>query len=339
METTAIVIPDANDLGKIGIKQLKRYWAKGCAFREKLLNEADFHDEINIDTILLSVLGLGLEQTLRHWYSLNDFNEFEDWILDINGGRIDSAKVARFNALFDGAEAVVYDAGEQVLSDADLDFFNEHGYVILRNAITKEDAAATLAVVCDFLNVDINDPATWYTANPARQGIMVQLFQHSVLQKNRDAERIRKAYGQLLGRSDIWVNVDRVGFNPPETGKWKFPGPRLHWDVSLELPIPFGLQGILYLSDTQANQGAFSLIPGFHNKIEDWINSLPQGCNPRTENLYELGVIPVVANAGDFIIWHHALPHGSSPNTSALPRIVQYINYLPVDAKILKKWL
>ncbi|MNE39994.1 Phytanoyl-CoA dioxygenase (PhyH) [compost metagenome] len=112
----------------------------------------------------------------------------------------------------------------------------------------------------------------------------------------------------------------------------------MHWDVSLDLPIPFGLQGLLYLSDTQANQGAFTLVPGFHNRIDSWINSLPAGSNPRNQDLHQLGSMPVVANAGDFIIWHQALPHGSSPNTSNRPRLVQYINYSPIDAEIKMEW-
>jgi ectoine hydroxylase-related dioxygenase (phytanoyl-CoA dioxygenase family) len=167
----------------------------------------------------------------------------------------------------------------------------------------------------------------------------VQLFQHPALEKNRRSARVRNAYEQLWGRKDLWVNTDRAGFNPPETELWKFPGPRLHWDVSLALPIPFGLQGILYLSDTQAHQGAFTLVPGFHNNIESWLGSLPADANPRTQDLYALGTYPVVANAGDFIIWHHALPHGSSPNTSAVPRIVQYINYAPLDAEERETWI
>jgi ectoine hydroxylase-related dioxygenase (phytanoyl-CoA dioxygenase family) len=158
------------------------------------------------------------------------------------------------------------------------------------------------------------------------------------LEKNRTSPKIRAAYEQLWGRTDLWMNTDRVSFNPPETEFWSFPGPRLHWDVSLELPIPFGLQGLLYLSDTEATQGAFTLVPGFHKKITEWINSLPPGADPRTQDLSKLGPQPVAANAGDFIIWHQALPHGSSANTATRPRIVQYINYLPVDAETKDKW-
>ena len=168
---------------------------------------------------------------------------------------------------------------------------------------------------------------------------MVQLFQHPALEKNRLSAKIRKAYEQLWSRKDLWVNTDRVGFNPPETSSWKFPGPKMHWDVSLAMPIPFGLQGILYLADTASNQGVFTLVPGFHNKIESWLGSLPPSVNPRNEDIYALGTKPIEAKAGDFIIWHQALPHGSSPNSSELPRFVQYINYAPLDAEVNEVWI
>lgn len=162
---------------------------------------------------------------------------------------------------------------------------------------------------------------------------MIQLFQHPILEKNRSSVKVRKVYEQLWNRRDLYVNTDRVGFNPPETERHPFQGPLLHWDVSLELPIPFGLQGILYLADTAENQGAFTLVPGFQNRIEDWINKLPPGSDPRREDLYALGAAQIAANAGDFILWHRALPHGSSPNTNISPRFVQYFTYMPADEK------
>jgi ectoine hydroxylase-related dioxygenase (phytanoyl-CoA dioxygenase family) len=226
-----------------------------------------------------------------------------------------------------------------VLTEKDLEFWDKNGYVIIKNAISKIDSQATVNAICNFLKITESDATTWYTPNDNKQGIMVQLFQHEQLEKNRQSLKIKKAYEQLWQRKDIWVNADRVGFNPPETDFWKFPGPKLHWDVSLIQPIPFGLQGILYLTDTEENQGAFSVVPGFQNKIETWLNRLPLNTNPRTEDLYALGVKGIAANAGDFIIWHHALPHGSSVNTSNKPRFVQYINYAPIDAEVQEKWL
>jgi hypothetical protein len=341
MVTPTTEPPASTETGSLGVLHLKRYWTKSLLKKTGRLSPEALQEEWKIDTILLAVLGLGLEQTARYLYhSSSGFRDFENWILEINGGKLNQVKIKAFN------DYIITRKIQQkapttapVLSEADIDFWDENGYVIVRGAISPADCKQTIEAICDFIHIRLDDPATWYEPHPARQGIMVQLFQHPALEKNRQSLKIRAAYEQLWNRSDLWVNTDRVGFNPPQTGQWKFPGPDLHWDVSLQLPIPFGLQGILYLSDTQANQGAFTLVPGFHRRIATWLHSLPAGTNPREQNMHALGSRPVVANAGDFIIWHQALPHGSSPNTSTLPRIVQYINYTPLDAEIREKWI
>ena len=128
----------------------------------------------------------------------------------------------------------------------------------------------------------------------------------------------------MWNREDIWVNVDQAGFNPPERPGWTFPGPHLHWDVSLTQPIPFGVQGILYLDDVAADQGAFTCVPGFHRSIDAWLRSLPEGADPRAQDVSG-HAIPIAGRAGDLVIWHHALPHGSSSNRAQKPRIVQYM--------------
>ena len=37
--------------------------------------------------------------------------------------------------------------------------------------------------------------------------------------------------------------------------------------------------------------------------------------------------------AGDLIIWHKALPHGSRPNSAKRPRIVQYLSMYPTKGE------
>jgi len=331
-------IPSSHETGKLQVKHLKRYWNKALLKRDGKLGANDLSDEWNADRTLLFALGLGLEQTVKHLYQTAPaFNEFEDWIVTVTGG-LDTEKIARFNRIFEhGAPADT--PIEKVLTDGDLSFWDENGYIILRNAVCKENCDAVIDALCSHIGVDQYDNATWYTHHRDKQGIMIQLFQHPALERNRNNETIRKAYEQLWGRKDIWPTTDRVSFNPPETETHPFQGPRLHWDVSTVLPIPFGLQGLLYLGNTAENQGAFTLVPGFQNRIESWINSLPSGAIPQKQDLYALGPKPIAANAGDFIIWHQALPHGSSPNTSNAPRFVQYINYAPVDEEWNKVWL
>ncbi|MFL9483501.1 phytanoyl-CoA dioxygenase family protein [Chitinophagaceae bacterium LWZ2-11] len=331
----------SNEKNRLGVYHLNRFYSKTIAIRNGKLSSRDVPDEWNLDATLLSALNIGIEQTIRYLYNeAPPFSIFEDWILEANNNKPDESKIKLFNDSITGQAAfnLPEENASLPLTEEDLRCWQENGYVIVRNAISKEDCEATINAIADFLSLDINNPDTWYEPHPAKQGIMVQFFQHKALEKNRDAAKIRGAFEQIWQRKDLWVVTDRVSFNPPENEKWQFPGPRLHWDVSLDLPIPFSTQGLLYLSDTQHNQGAFTLVPGFHNKIDNWIHSLPEDANPRMQDLHALGSKPIAANAGDFIIWHQALPHGSSPNTATLPRIVQYINYVPIDVEEKKDW-
>jgi hypothetical protein len=323
------LLPPVQEMGELQLMHLKRYWQKSMLIRNGKLKAVDVEYEAQLDKTLLSTLGLGLEQAVIYLYQFApSFNEFEQWILD-TVGKPSPDSITLFNNTMINKDNPAERAVQKVLNQDQLDFWDRNGYLILRNAIPKEDCEKTIETICSYIQIERDDPATWYTKHPARHGIMVQLFQDANLEKNRRSETIRAAFEHLWNRTDLWVTADRVGFNPPETATWKFPGPRLHWDTELKLPIPFAMQGILYLADTEENQGAFSLVPGFQHRIDAWLNSLPAGANPYDENLYNLGCIPIAANAGDFIIWHQALPHGSSPNTSSKPRFVQYFTYDP----------
>ena len=341
MDTGALSLADSTANCSLGVLHLKRYWDKAQLKKTGKLQQDALAEEWNIDNTLLAVLGLGIEQTIKQLFlNSGDFASFENWILCVNNGIPEQQKIDEFNAyiLTRESSAKKPTRDDSILSAEDRDSWNENGYIILREAISKEDCEAAISAICDFININRYDPETWYNPGPERQGIMVQLFQHPALEKNRRAPKIRAAFEQLWERYDLWVNTDRAGFNPPQIDQRKFSGPHLHWDVSLELPIPFGTQGILYLADTAPNQGAFTLVPGFQNRIEDWLHSLAPGTDPRTENIHALGSTPIAANAGDCIIWHQALPHGSSPNTAVIPRFVQYINYAPLDAEVNQKW-
>ena len=339
MQPAELALPESLETGTIPVYHLKRLWSKAIARKRGELAAEALQSEWNLDSTLLSTLGLGLEQTMIYLYQYStSFADFEQWIIETNGGAIDTKRTDAFNQIILNAGVQAPSEQADVLSEDDLTFWKENGYVIIREAVNREDSLAAEKCIWEFLEMDANDPATWYKPHEHKQGIMVQLFQHEALAKNRQSPRIRKAYEQLWSRSDLWVSNDRAGFNPPETSDWKFPGPRLHWDVSLEPPIPFGTQGILYLTDTLPEQGALTIVPGFQNRIEEWLRGLPSNVNPRNEDIYALGTKAIGANAGDFIIWHQSLPHGSSPNRATLPRIVQYINWQPADPEVRKNW-
>jgi hypothetical protein len=331
------------EVGSLGVYQLKRLWSRALVDRRG--RPAAEAREPHLDSLVIHALGLGLEPTLQYLYKSGPtFEEFERWIL-ATVGAVDPDQVSRINAAITGSEypprvqskldAIA--SSEPVLSADDLAFWAREGYVIVPNAVPPEACAATERAIWDHVKASPDNPDGWYFENT--HGIMVQLFQHPALAANRRSPRVLKAFAQLWGTPDLWVTTDRVGFNPPERPGYLFPGPHLHWDVSLHPPIPFGTQGILYVTDTPSEQGAFTCVPGFHRRLGEWVKGLPPGADPRRQDLHALGSKPIGGRAGDLIIWNQELPHGSSPNRGTRPRLVHYINMYPTRAEEEQPWL
>lgn len=168
---------------------------------------------------------------------------------------------------------------------------------------------------------------------------MLNFSDHETLNRNRFSPRVKKAYEQLYKTTKIYKTIDKVSFNPPETENFNFLGSPLHWDMSLKKPLSFGLQGLLYLTDCGPNDGAFHCVPGFHNQINQWLDELKPHENPREKALQTLQSKPIIGQAGDFIIWHQALPHCATPNKGEKPRMVQYLTYLPDDYNAAGEWI
>jgi hypothetical protein len=293
-----------------------------------------------LDNALIDILGIGLLPTYRFLFEQKpDFYSFEKWVIAHTKGGITAETIELCNRLSANKICCEQSITADVLTPEDIAFWEANGYVIIKNAVTPQDCAASRKAIMDFLEMDENNVTTWYKENSDMQGIMVPMYRNAAIDKNRNSPIIKRAFEQLWNRTDLIVTTDKCGFNPPETETFKYRGTGLHWDVSLATPIPFGTQGILYLTDTAANQGAFTVIPGFHNNIENWLKELPENVNPREADLSLFNPIPIAANAGDFIIWNHKLPHGSSPNKASLPRVVQYIYWYAPLADVQNEWI
>lgn len=335
-----LIVPDIpiaapTETGATGILHLKRLWSKLRTGQDQA-----YPDERQQDYTLLNLLGVGLLPLYQFVHGQQpDFAAFEAWIVAHHGAMVPEALVRQCNALMTGQPLAVGPPHPDVLTAADLAHWEQHGYVIVRNAVGAADCAATRQLIWDFLGMREDEPASWYREQSALQGIMVPLYQHPLIQRNQQNPVIRRAFEQVWGTRNLIVSADKVGFNPPETPQHHYRGTGIHWDVSLVQPVPFGTQGILYLTDVAAHGGALRLVPGFHHRLPEWLASLPLGAHPRRQSLEPFGIEPIAANAGDFIIWHHALPHDGSPNTAATPRLVQYFKWFDPTVPEQRDWL
>ena len=264
-------------MGDVTVPHLQRLWSRTCA--NKPGNQPFDPVEAAADKIAIYGLGLGLYETLQFLHGKRpDFDAFQDWILARNGGAVDPARIAWVNDRIrrladDGAAGIVEQApvdpvplepalGEPALGADDLAFWDEQGYVVLREAVPRAAALAAERAVWDFVGARPDDPDTWY-CNADGHTIMVPLVHHPAFDANRRSSRIHAAYAQLLGTDDLVVTVDRGGFNPPERANWRFPGPHLHWDTSLTQPIPLSIQGVLYSRTRRRIRARFAACRAF----------------------------------------------------------------------------
>ena len=228
-----------------------------------------------------------------------------------------------------------------VLSEKDLNFWQENGYVIIPNAVPQGQLDRTVEAIWWFLDMDPNDSNTWYKykpytrddrCSPISGAGMVEMYQHQALWDNRQHPRIYQAFSEIWDEKKLWVSLDRANMKPParaDQPAWGQSG-FIHWDMDTSRqPIEFGVQGVLYLTDTAENQGGFQCVPGFNNTFDEWVKTQPEDRNPNAPDLTDLEVKSIPGKAGDLLIWNRLLAHGNGHNVSDKPRLAQYITMSP----------
>lgn len=228
-----------------------------------------------------------------------------------------------------------------VLDAAALAAFERDGYLVLPCAIAPPDVAAALDAVRWFLDLDPTLQDGWYfdiipyahKTNLQRAGTFLEFYQHQALWEIRQNPAVYGAFRDLWGREDLWVSLDRVGFKPPRRGTddllWQDKG-RVHWDVDIaKLPIPFGVQGLVALTDAGEEHGTFRCAPGAHRDLARFVGDGPDADRGRYpgEDTFEMIAVPL--HAGDLLVWHSALPHRTGPNDTDDVRLVQYVSMAP----------
>lgn len=225
-----------------------------------------------------------------------------------------------------------------VLTASDYAFWEENGYVVVHDAVPQENLTRVVDALWHFLEMDPANPESWYP--PTRQrNSMVEMYHQQAMWDNRQSPRVYGAFADIWATEHLWVSLDRVSMNPPDRPDWGYKG-FTHWDIDTTVtPPPFWVQGVLYLTDTDANQGGFHCVPGFHRLFPEWVKSQPADRHPHRPDLTGFESKPIPGKAGDLVIWHSLLPHGNGQNLSNRPRLAQYITMYPArDDEAERQW-
>jgi len=237
----------------------------------------------------------------------------------------------------------------KVLTLEEWNFWKEHGYVVIKNAVSREQAEQTASFIWEFEDKNPTDKNTWYSAPRAEMKMkvlagtgMVEVYNNQQLWNNRQTQKVYEAFVDIWGTEKLWVTIDRVNLNFPMRPGHEYKG-FIHWDYDPETK-PQNVQGVLALSDqTDENMGGFQCIPWLYKNFDTWKLRQPEDRNrfkPDTTEL-EDKIVKVPMETGDLLIFNSTEPHGIRPNLSKdKVRIAQYISMMPAqeDNEALKEW-
>ncbi|NNK17533.1 MAG: phytanoyl-CoA dioxygenase [Maribacter sp.] len=237
----------------------------------------------------------------------------------------------------------------RVMSEEDWAFWIHNGYIVIKNAVPKEQARATADFLWEFEEKDPNNPESWYAPPRAEMKMkeltgtgMVEVYNNQYLWNNRQMQRVYDAFADVWGTEKLWVTIDRANLNFPNRPGHEQKG-FIHWDYDPETR-PQNVQGVLALADqTDENMGGFQCIPWLYRNYDSWKLSQPEDRDRFQPDISGLEdkIVKVKLEAGDLLIFNSTEPHGIRPNKSKdKVRIAQYISMMPAEEEneALRQW-
>jgi ectoine hydroxylase-related dioxygenase (phytanoyl-CoA dioxygenase family) len=235
----------------------------------------------------------------------------------------------------------------RLLSEADWAFWINHGYVVIKNAVPREQVQKLADYLWEYEDKDPQDIDSWYKRPNVKMEMkelnntgMVEIYNHPLMWENRQYPKVHQAFADIWGTQKLWVTIDRANLNFPLRPGFEYKG-FIHWDYDPETK-PQNVQGVLALADqTDENMGGFQCIPELYRTYDTWKLTQPEDRDHYKPDTSGFELVKVKLEAGDLLIFNSLQPHGIRPNTSGNKvRIAQYISMMPAqeDNIELRDW-
>jgi hypothetical protein len=203
----------------------------------------------------------------------------------------------------------------------DLEQLRRDGYTVVEGVAGPEQIEPLLALAQEASGVALDDPSTWDPDAPE----LLELTDHPAQWELRRHPPLHEAFAAAYGERDLGVSEDRLGVKVPGRR-----GMRIHHDVDPHRP-PKVFGGLVYLTDTPAERGAFRCVPGIFRDMAGWLERHP-GAGIDVVDPEGHDVVAVPGRAGDLVMWDVRLPHANGENLADAPRVVQYVSMFPRGA-------
>jgi len=235
----------------------------------------------------------------------------------------------------------------RVLSEEDWTFWVQNGYVVIREAVPREQAKKLADYLWEYEGKDQHDESTWYKRPNVKMEMtelnntgMVEIYNQQFMWDNRQHPRVHQAFADVWGTEKLWVTIDRANLNFPIRPGFEYKG-FIHWDYDPETK-PQNVQGVIALADqNDDSMGGFQCVPELYRTYDKWKLTQPEDRDHYKPDTTGFEIVKVKLNAGDLLIFNSLEPHGIRANTSQNKvRIAQYVAMMPAqeDNEELVQW-
>ena len=244
------------------------------------------------------------------------------------------------------------------LSASELSFYEENGYLLLPNCLSSEEVDY---LIQEYPNtIEEGSPRVIREDNGSIRSVFAPHFTTDSYDRLSKLERLVQPSEQLIGNK-VYVHQYKINTKKGLEGDWwewhqDFP----YWHIEDGVKQPDLLSVMVFLTDTNATNGALLLIPKSHkigiakfadkesslsvesmnnnnDAIAEYLSSLNSSIKYTVDKdlikgmVRENGIVTAEGKRGTVLFFHGNIMHASNVNLSPFDRNVAIITYNSVD--------
>ena len=227
------------------------------------------------------------------------------------------------------------------LDQAQLDRFDEEGYLFLPDLFSAEEVGLLAAEAADIFAMDRQEVVREKDGKTARTAFAAHTYNEAFRRLGRHPRLVEPVQKNLAMKIDAMDKINaKAAFNGDV---WQWHQDYGTWARDDLMPEPRAMNIALFLEDVTEFNGALMFIPKSHKKgtIEAG-HDLTTTSYPLwtiddatiTRLVEEGGIVAPKGRAGSVVLFHGNLVHGSPSNMSPFDRTIVYLSLCHVDNHI-----